>query len=219
VQAEAQARFDREYQSALATFNRWTRYRGTDEIRRVARNFVRSRILLSSDVVDTKAIARELLDLAWKIEEGGRQVNEWVDLTNKYLKTLTPGISVAANARLAFSSTANLLITKPQVTSNMELEFQNGELRFGADAKAYLNGPDAVEEGRIGGLDPLGIKFFAEQVVCLGGRVERSAGELSCSGGQEISHPRRGRENPWNLNREPLLGETIPVGQRILEVN
>jgi hypothetical protein len=212
--------FNAEFSKWQTDINSWNRYRDPASVRNIAKKFVRSRIILSSDVIDSKAIAKQLLDLAFQVEEGGSKVNQWIDLTNKYLQTLAPGISVSASGRIAFDSRAHLLVTRPQITADAKLVFNNGKPSFDdkeTKVVGYVNGLD-TKEGRIGGLDQIGIKFFAKQVACLGGKVDESSEEPSCSNGKAIARSKVGKDEPWTPTKEPQGGEKLPAGTTMREL-
>jgi hypothetical protein len=183
------------------SYNQWVTYSTSKKVREIAKNFVRKSIFLSSDVIDTKAIARKFLDVVWKLEEANSKANELIDLTNNLFHKVVPdrlSISVKAAGRVAFDSRARLLETSPQFINNSELVFKDGNPSMKMKLSAYKNRPEA-KEGNLGGLAPIGVIFNAQQVACIGGTVEQ---DLSCSAGaQKI-------DIPWG-NNKPLLTRTI----------
>lgn len=186
------------------TYNQWVEYSASKKIREVAKSFVRNRILLSSDVIDTKAIARKFLDIVWKLEKANSKANELIDLTENLFQKFVPdrlSISVKASGRVGFVSRARLLETSPQFINNSELVFKDGKPSMKVKLSAYKNRPEA-QEGNMGGLAPIGVIFNVQQVACIGGTVEQ---DLSCSAGAQKIAP------PWGKNK-PLLTQTIGIG-------
>lgn len=168
-------------------YNRWAIYSTPRKIRDVAKKFVHDRILSPLTKEDiSKAVAQKLLDFFWDIEKGARKVDELFDLTEQFLQPLTPevlSISVAASGRIALSSRATLIETRPQFTADSTLEFKEQDQRPVLNLKfsAYQNGPEG-EKGRIGGLDLLRFNFDAQAIACFGGKVESKE---SCSSGSK----------------------------------
>ncbi len=190
------------------TYNQWVEYSASKKVREVAKSFVRNQILLSSNVVDTKAIARKFLDVVWKLEEANSKANELIDLTENLFHKFVPdrlSISVKAAGRVGFDSRARLLETSPQFINNSELVFKDGKPSMKVKLSAYKNRPEA-KEGNLGGLAPIGVIFNAQQVACIGGKVEQ---DLSCSAGAKKI------DIPWG-NNKPLLTDTIG-GEKIAE--
>jgi len=208
---------DSSYEVAKENFNRWKAYSDKKIVRQIAEAFVRNKILVDSDVnVIGRAIAKKMLEAAFEAEQAGSKVNRWIDLTDQYLKLLAPGINVSASGRIAFNAKAHLLKTRPQVTAESVFRLNNGRPSFdGKETKitGYLNGPNA-QEGRIGGLDQIGIRFFSKQIACLGGKVDESSEGLSCSSGKEIAKYDTG-DKPWFPTKEPQGGEKIPANQQL----
>jgi hypothetical protein len=197
---------EESYNKAFENWQRWNRYRNPVVVRNIAKGFVRNRILLSSDVIDSKAIARKFMDIVWKLEESNRKANEVIDLTENYLQKIIPerlSISIKASGRVAFDSRARLLETSPQFTNNSELEFKEGKPSLKLKFSAYKNRPQA-QEGKLGGLAPIGVVFTAQQVACIGGTVEQ---DFSCSAdARKIDIP-EGKNKP--LLTRTLGGEKI----------
>jgi hypothetical protein len=163
----------RPYDQKLAKwqedFKRWEQNRDPARIRNLATKTVRERILHSP--VNSRAIAQKLLDFAWKVEEGARDVNDQIELVSdfvqKYALDRGLSLSIKGSARAAFESKSYPLQARPTVKFVSNLEFKSGEPYLNLTGSAYRNEPGG-REGRVGGLSVIGLEFTAEQAAYLG---------------------------------------------------
>lgn len=163
--------FDKKLEKWQDDLARWEQYRDPALIRKIATKTVRERILLSS--VNSRAIAQKLLDFAWKVEEGARDVNDQIELVSdfvqKYALDRGLSLSIKGSARAAFESKSYPLQARPTVKFMSNLEFKSGEPYLNLTGSAYRNGPGG-REGRVGGLSVIGLEFTAKQAAYLGGQ-------------------------------------------------
>jgi len=192
-----------KWQDELA---RWKRYREPALIRNLATEMVHKRILLSS--VNSRAIAQKLLDFAWAVEEGTRDVNDQVELANEFVQKYALdrlSLSIKGNARAAFESKSYPLQTRPTFKVVSDLEFSSGKPSLNLTGLAYRNGPGGGE-GQVGGLSVIGLKFTAEQTAFLGrqpiGQVNLKPWNLSVP---EVEG------EPLSNTREVVFQETVPL--------
>ncbi|WP_206753505.1 hypothetical protein [Coleofasciculus sp. FACHB-64] len=188
-----------------------------DKFRNLIRDIASNHIFRKLGDINSKSIAKAMLERAWEFEETGGKVNEWVDLGNEILQmgNLIPerlSIGVSASARAALSTTATFLTTRPEIANTSELKFNNAEKPFlSTEFSAYQNGPDA-KEGVIGGFNPLGIKFTIKQIVCVGGKVSGS----DCSSPKAKKIPKDfGRDKPWYIESTPEAFEKLAPGTKM----
>jgi len=190
---------------AWEQYNNWLLYRTSQKVREVAKKVLSNRILRNPTASISRSIAKDLLDLAWDIETGVREVNSFIDNIAKYLQP--PGlpesltISAAASGRIGFRSQAHIVETRPQLTTTSELEFKDKKPLLNLKFVAYRNGPEG-EKGRIGGLDVTGLTFTAKQIACLGGKVQGD----SCSSGKKIDDI---PEKNWSLLAPTLADDKL----------
>jgi hypothetical protein len=153
--------------------------------------------------VNSRAIAQKLLDFAWKVEEGARDVNDQIELVSdfvqKYALDRGLALSIKGSARAAFESKSYPLQARPTVKFVSNLEFKSGEPYLNLTGSAYRNEPGG-REGRVGGLSVIGLKFTAEQAAYLGGQKIGEVKDLK----------------PWNPSVERLGGKRLSDEEEVL---
>ncbi|MBW4449203.1 MAG: hypothetical protein KME38_20665 [Spirirestis rafaelensis WJT71-NPBG6] len=184
-------------------------------IKQVAKNYIFRPV---KDI--SKPIANKILKRAWELEETGGKVNEWVDISNEILQmgNLIPerlSIGASASGRIALSSTATFIKTRPEIENTLELKFEDtGKPSLKTNSVAYKNGKQA-EEGILGGFNPLGIKLTATHILCVGGKV--SGSECSPGTAKKIAPKPIGRDKhePWYIESTPEAFEKIAPGTKL----
>lgn len=142
-------------------------------LRAIAEKFVKEIIQLPANILNDKdfeLMARRLLELAFEVNQGIRDVDSVVQiLSNPLQSDLLKGLNltIKASANVEFDSKANILTTRPMFQLESTLLFPDGKPALHLKGSSYENGPGG-SKGQIGGLEPLNLLLKAKLFASLG---------------------------------------------------